>query len=80
MVSKIIKGIYGGNKNKMKKTLIKEEYWGWEDECVYCFTKIKGRTPLQVQSRMSLHQKSKNCEFKKQKAQLNKQMEEKQNG
>lgn len=56
----------------MKKTLIKEEYWGWEDECVYCYTRIKGRTPLQVKSRMGVHQRGKICEFKKQKAQLNK--------
>jgi len=63
----------------MKSTLIKDEYWGWEDECVFCYSRIKGRTPKQVQSRMSVHQIGKICKFKKEKAQLNK-MEEKQNG
>jgi len=61
----------------MKKVLIQEEYWGWEDECVYCYSRIKGRTPKQVNARMGVHHRSKLCQFKKAKAQLNKQEENK---
>jgi len=59
----------------MKKVLIQEEYWGWEDECVYCYSRIKGRTPKQVNARMGVHHRSKLCQFKKAKTQLNKQEE-----
>jgi len=59
----------------MKKVLITEEYYGWEDDCVFCFSRIKGRTPKQVNSRMNVHHNGKVCKMRKEKTQLNKQEE-----